>query len=651
MATGLGALVSGFQGGYQFSRDAARDKLIDKALDFEVAGMSRRNKNDLDFAKMMGQDVEGYDFQPETWGQKMGKTIKGWFSKPAQAISPQDAPSPELASQAPLTQPRSTQPGMPGLGGMEPEYKHGGAIVRYAHGGSTRHMKKYASGGRAIALRAGVKGFAHGGRTEYTDEERLKRSYGKYYLTEEEAAERVVPPTAGMSGATQPRGRPGVQGIPTSGGGFREAVRDVGHSASRYFDDTIKGALGGDKLIEDADAKLASAEGAREVGRATRGTGAAALTAAGETTVGFLKDTLVDNPISQGVMGFFGRDGDEKAAAVRALPRNDTPDEAAGSVAAQPAPAQPTGAGGGAAQTTPGAAAPATGANQTGVEDDPIIDMSQVREIRPEDMPNKGQKEWDDERKFYAYRAHINGQDPLEAMKAVDAKQLRGFTMYGQQAFQLLRAGNAPAAVNALYAAYQYFPNGTDVRFGVMKGKDGEPVIIGMGTDEATGKPNGKPTVITAESLSVQIENMSDPAAFKTWTKDWREIEQDIRKYYEVDKPEAQSESIYRDRLGRAALDRSAADWLTAQNASRPGGNLKQTDLDRAFAEFSKDRELQALLGGVDATEARHLVDLMSRLYVVRPGNYNSVKTIIMDSYEAGGIQQVEQDLAELGIL
>ena len=44
----------------------------------------------------------------------------------------------------------------------------------------------------------GIPGYADGGRV---DEERKKRSYGDYYLTEDEANEMVTPVGAGMSGA------------------------------------------------------------------------------------------------------------------------------------------------------------------------------------------------------------------------------------------------------------------------------------------------------------------------------------------------------------------------------------------------------------------------------------------------------------------
>jgi hypothetical protein len=233
-------------------------------------------------------------------------------------------------------------------------------------------------------------------------------------------------------------------------------------------------------------------------------------------------------------------------------------------------------------------------------------------------------------------------------MKAVDARQMRGFQSYGVQAFNLLQNGDATGAAKAMYAAYQYFPNGSDVKFGVQKGANGQPVLIGMGTDEKTGEPlkEGKPMVITPESLSVQMENMQNPDAFRTWTKDWRDTEQEVREYMEgksqrqadLDLTGAQTQ-YYRDRGTAALLD-----------ASTPGGGLKQSDIDRNIAAFEGDRELQALLGGTEEAAARDLTEAMATLFITSgTNNRSSVIKFIMDSYNEGGMEQVNEDLAQIG--
>lgn len=672
----LGALTGGFMEGYDHSRKSARNKLIDKALDYEIADMDEKKKANEAAYEMFGEDyASDHDFQPETYGSKLWGGIKGLFGGGDKEtadqmkyadINPADAAIGYGAGggegQGEYYQPQDQY----GVG-------NGQAIMTAAHGGSLRQMrKKYASGGRAIALRAGVKGFANGGRSlmpnrslphfadggrlseeemdakyrNLTKEERMKRSYGDYYLTEEEANERAVPTGAGMSGAKHRRGNPGVQRQAlyddTTGGGVGEFARDIGRHGAEYFDDTVKGALGGDKLIEEADAKLDKAEGAREIGRATRETGTAALTAAGETTAGFLKDVVVDNPITQGLIGFLTpEERDEKTAAVQALDK-DEPVDIDGQAS------QPTGGTGsaGVGQTTPGATAPATGADQTGVEgppapeDDPIIDLSQVRGVTPQKMPNKGQKEWEKERNFYAAQAVANGRSPLDAMKAVDEKQMRGFHMYAKQAWQLLRAGNPTGAANALYAAYQYFPNGVDVKFGVHTGKDGQPVLVGMGTDEETGEAikDGKPYIINAESLATQIENFSDPAAFRAWTKDWRDMEHKLRKYEELDKPEAENMARYRNNMGKAALNRAMADLRSAR--SNPYG-LKMSDYNSAYKEFVDSQDLRSL---EDEPLAQDLADVMSRLYLRSPQTpFPSIIKMVMAAHNAGALDEMTE--------
>ncbi len=601
MATGLGALTEGFQSGYKFSRDSARDKLIDKALDFEISRMGEGKKSREDAYKRFGLDyASAHEFQPETWGSRTMNWIKGKFGMGqggGTAINPMELQAPQTTYEDYASQ--------------DPGSVDGG-IPRRAHGGAVRH---YADGGKA--------------ETEKEKRERYAR------LIEE-----------GRNKPTYTGDRPGLdvgdlsavaENIGSRTTDLVEAVKpNIMPNTQRRMDEWRPKGIAADRAVLDA-------EGAAERGSAIRSDIAEGGRGIGQLAAGIYEDTGVGSLV-KGAGGFFGygtgSGEDEKAAAVRALPTDDTPEQAAESIAAQPAPAQPTGAGGGAGQVTPGAAAPATGADQTGVEDDPIIDFSQVREVRPEEMPNKGMKEWQDERNFYAAQAVANDRDPLEAMKAVDAKQMRGFTMYGQQAFQLLRSGNAPAAANALYAAYQYFPNGKDVRFGVMEGEDGRPVIIGMGTDEETGEPAGKPMVMTAESLAVQIENMSNPAAFKTWTKDWRDTEQKIRKYMEVDKPTAQSMATYRAKAGDAALLNAQARLEGAIRGTNP---LKQSDYDRAFSAMSEDADTMALFEDVPPDEADYLKSVMAVAYRNNPGNFPRISQVIKQAYRDGGIAAVDE--------
>lgn len=171
---------------------------------------------------------------------------------------------------------------------------------------------------------------------------------------------------------------------------------------------------------------------------------------------------------------------------------------------------------------------------------------------------------------------------------------------------------------------------------------------MGMGKDEETGEPvnDGKTMAITPETIAVMAENASDPSAWRVWTKDWRDMDDKIREREEIDKPKAQAD---------INLSEAKTDYYRGKNAADIAiagarGGLKQSDIDRALKEFTADRELMALLGGEEEATARDLVDAMSRMYVLRPGNYNAVKKFVMDSYDMGGMDLVAQDMAELGI-
>src|SRR5210317_331842 len=265
----------------------------------------------------------------------------------------------------------------------------------------------------------------------------------------------------------------------------------------------------------------------------------------------------------------FGRD-EAQAQAIRssdvARPTQQEP-----SVAAQPQAATPRAA----VQPPAAPQAPEVTGGPNQLADAPITD--------PGEMPTMNTEEW------VAYRAAsvesmlMQGMSLPEAHDAVTSMQQKGFLNYGTQALQMLAAGDPARAAMALKAAYQYFPNGVDVRFGITKDKQRQPALVAMGASEQTGESTGAPMLITGERLAVMMENMTNPDAFRTWTKDWREFEQDGSKYYEMEKPQAESENIYRDRMGRAALNRSEADLVGAYNAGR-GGGRKRTDMDRNSA-------------------------------------------------------------------
>ncbi len=85
-------------------------------------------------------------------------------------------------------------------------------------------------------------------------------------------------------------------------------------------------------------------------------------------------------------------------------------------------------------------------------------------------------------------------------------------------------AGDMMGAARALTAGYQYFPNGSDVSFGIVQGKDGKQYLIGMGRDEETQEPVGNPYAITPQMLGTMMAQAQDPKSWTAWTKDWHEL-------------------------------------------------------------------------------------------------------------------------------
>jgi len=648
----IGDLVKGFQGGYEFSSGVRRDRQIEKALDYELAGQSAKRKADLAGYEKYGQDYGGgFEGLPQTYGEKLMGSFKGWagnlFNRDQQAIDPA-APA---APAAPQQQPNP--------------------FIPRADGGAVRHMrKKYANGGRSLVSNQSQQGRTTGvtrsGGSEYAD--------GGPKVPQALNTGGPVSPVALADGGAYSSGLHRVP-MPMAEGGMPPRIEQLSREQAR---------------IERARLAAEKAAGRGRLSRAGRAVGravapialgaTAAETASTPTedyrerfalpreTGGDLDEAAAayEEPSLMGAatdpefwgdvgvralgaasdlgsaMTFGGADRfyrDEQTEAVRALPQDAPSEQVASNVAAQPAaPTAET------APTTPqGPTAPAASSNVQGADEG--YDWTQV-DVMPEDIPSHSVKDWEEERKFYAAQAIANGRDPLDAMKEVDASQMRGFNQHGQQAFQLLRQGNAPAAARALKAAYQYFPNGVDVKFGISKGTDGQPVLIGMGVDEESGEPiqEGKPMVITAESLATQLENMSNPAAFRTWTKDWRDAEQEIREYEEVTKPEAQSQADLRAAQGQYYSDRGVAAILDAE-ATAAGGGMKRTDRDRVFDRFMSSQELAQL---DDPAKAEDLADIMSRVFLQYPDEpYPSIIKYVMAAERAGTL---DEELGKLGI-
>jgi hypothetical protein len=134
-------------------------------------------------------------------------------------------------------------------------------------------------------------------------------------------------------------------------------------------------------------------------------------------------------------------------------------------------------------------------AGQSGIQQGPPapagaapIDFSKV-DLDHTDIPNTSTDEWNGLKRTAALQLVAKGVPVSEAKIQVDNQisqyQHQNFMQYVTQAAALDAAGNKKGAMAAMRTAYQYFPTGHDMHFGL--GQDG--TIVGYGVNEKTGQP------------------------------------------------------------------------------------------------------------------------------------------------------------------
>jgi hypothetical protein len=256
------------------------------------------------------------------------------------------------------------------------------------------------------------------------------------------------------------------------------------------------------------------------------------------------------------------------------------------------------------------APAPAPASPQLG----DAIDMSQV-DIDASELPDIKLSDWKRYRAQALRSARLKGLPQAQALEEADrlvtTMQIRGFSNYAAQSQALLQAGNVKGALRSLRAAYQYFPDGNDVKLGVHKGK-----IVAVGVDETTGEPfEGGTRVITPEFLAGAIQNFQNPQNFLAWTQDWRQEAFKKKQYEEVTKPLAEAQGQALRTNAEANVARSEAAQLRATMSQR-GGGLKPSDMARSEAVY---RERLQLLGVTDEAQADQLAAVMSQIKQANP--------------------------------
>ena len=419
------------------------------------------------------------------------------------------------------------------------------------------------------------------------------------------------------------------------------AVRDrIGRTANAAFPRLRQ------EMAEAGQAIPAAVQGwgnasARERGAMTRNALLETGSAAGEYVGALAEDVTAPlAPLGKAALGFigFGGNPDEAAAAPPTTANDDVAvaiEENAPTEESIPTVTSPDGGG--------GAATPQSGAPFVGP---PEPDQAAARlgniEAMPDDMPSMGTRDWIAYREEMVPALMMQGMSASEAHQEVSAMQHQGFVRYGQQAAMMLQAGNQQGAARALKAAYQYFPNGADVRFG-FQGDN----LVAYATDEETGETTGTPQVITPEYLGSMMTNFQSPEKFIAWTKDWRDDAFTRQQYEEVTKPGAENLMNYRNRSLAISEQNAATNWLEAMTDASGEGGMTDSSLRAGDEAF---RERVEMLGLEDEAAADDLARTMSairRQIPVQRRTDNEIITDVMNAYANGQLDEVK---ARLGI-
>lgn len=265
-------------------------------------------------------------------------------------------------------------------------------------------------------------------------------------------------------------------------------------------------------------------------------------------------------------------------------------------------------------------------------------------EAMPDEMPSMSVRDWVEYRSRAIGEMMRGGVSEKDAHDQITQMQHSGFMSLGQEALALLQAGDMQNAAKALKAAYQYFPNGSDVSFGIQGNN-----LIGMGKNEVDGKPNGKPMILNEERLAMMLQNFARPETFAAWTKDARDETFRQRMYSEITKPTAEANA-------RANQTNAQANLLDAQsNAAYRAGGAGGTDPgpdDRRAMEAVYREELAAMAMtdealAADPSGVPHLASVASQIRAQYPDTQqlpdNELLTLVMNAHKSGALDGIVQ--------
>lgn len=315
-------------------------------------------------------------------------------------------------------------------------------------------------------------------------------------------------------------------------------------------------------------------------------------------------------------------------------------------VPAQPPVQAPSGAGRTAiSRSTPAAAPPAAAAQVS----DPFEGMD-FSDVSPEEVPDFKTKDWAQHRAMAVRGLVARGMPMQQAFDTVDQQvtqmQQRGFMNLAMQGLALDQAGNKKGAMAAYRAAFQYFPNGSDVKFGV---KDGQ--IFGMGMDEETGKPVGQPMPLDPRNVAALIDNFRKPEAWQYWAKDRYDSQMELKKFEEVEKPLAEAQGSALLTNAAAARDRAQADIISARTGGGSGAASAMANQRSAEGVFRQAFTDTFMID--DPNMASALASAATQVWQAAGGGMQSVNKVVELIGRAASIPDPQiraQVFAQMGI-
>lgn len=144
------------------------------------------------------------------------------------------------------------------------------------------------------------------------------------------------------------------------------------------------------------------------------------------------------------------------------------------------------------------------------------------------------------------------------------------------------------------------------------------------------------------ERVAVILENFENLQAFRLWTKDHRDFQQELRKYEEVTKPLAQAQADY-------MATNSEANVLRAENAAlrARGSGYDAADMRGDATAFRNAPGLSELMLK-EPDKAQYLLSVMGQIKAANPNvPPDTIAAVVMQSYADGTL---EQRLQRMGI-